>query len=68
MCECTLLASGEFSPIRVNNQTLSFVYTDSFGNRHVLIEKFAMTIEMSRAAVAEMREDGKIVGYQFTIT
>ena len=36
-------------------------------NRHVLIEKFAMTITTSKASVSEIKRDELIVGYQFNL-
>lgn len=67
MCDCTLIASGVFEPILIQDNELGFAYTDRKGIRHILIDKFRMDIEISYAEITEVTENGKIVAYQFTL-
>jgi hypothetical protein len=68
MCECTMIADGEFTPVVINGNKLSFVYIDSRGIRHTLIKEFAMNITISKASVFEVKdENGNIVAYEFKV-
>ena len=67
MCECTLLADGVYTPINIASDTMQLAYIDKRGNRHVLIEKFAMHIISTKASVCEIKRDGVVVGYQFNL-
>ncbi len=67
MCECTMMAEGEFEPITIQDSKLSFAYIDRRGNTHVLIKEFAMGITITNASVSELRENGILIGYQFLL-
>lgn len=68
MCQCNMIADGEFSPIHIESNKMQFCYIDGFGKRHVLIESFNMKITASKASVSEVLDDnGKVVAYQFVV-
>ena len=68
MCDCNLIANGEFTPIIINENKLSFSYIDKYGIKHVLINEFKMNISISKAKICEVKDvDGKIIAYQFTV-
>lgn len=68
MCECTLIADGQFEPITIKASNMSFVYRDARGLERTLIKRFTMDITINTATVYEVRnDDGDIVGYNFEV-
>lgn len=68
MCECSMMACGEFTPIRINENKLSFNYIDCKGVNHTLIKEFAMDIMISKASVVKITDkDGKAIAYEFRV-
>jgi hypothetical protein len=68
MCECSIIADGNFTPISIKETDIRFAYIDKDGKYHSLIEKFEMEITISKAEVCKIIDDtGKVVGYQFNL-
>lgn len=68
MCECNFMADGQFTPIKIKEPNMRFIYRDKEGKDLLLIEKFKMDITISKAEVCEIKDDiGKIIGYQFNL-
>ena len=67
MCDSTMIANGEFTPIIIRENKMQFIYRDKYGIEHVLIEEFAMDITISKASVKEVKQDGKAVKYIFEV-
>ena len=67
MCECTMIADGVYTPIKIDSNIMQWVITDKKGKEHVLIDEFVMKIKMTKASVKEIKRKGIVVGYQFNI-